>query len=171
MKNVLLIIFILSNYSYLFSQNTQDIKKDQIVQIDETITTIKKSELSSKWKSFAKDTLSPTYIRIDLNNDNKTDLCGFFTGITSGLIIFDDVENNIKTLYQLNFDSTWFKNEKFEAVMFLKKKGQRVTEVNTGKKIKLKNNSIYVKKFDGTEFIITYLDNEFIKIMIKKNWL
>jgi hypothetical protein len=163
MRTTISIALTIINSCYAFSQNSDSTKN---ITIEETVEPYQLSDLAPNWTTYAKSS-NPTHIEIDVNGDGKVDLCGFFKGVKHGLIIFGDIDDKIEILYQFDFDPTWYKNKKFGAVMFLKKKGDTVTEAISGRRIKLENDSIEIKKIDGQEFVITMIDNEFERINTK----
>jgi hypothetical protein len=160
----------------LFGQDSSLVKEKFV--IEETITTIDKLDLFGGWKNFTSDTINPTSITQDLDGDGKLDIAGFFTGIEHGFFIFGNingVDGNMEQLYKfpfanscnLPFDKSWFDQGKFQAVIALVKSGKRIRNIETGSLEKLKYNSVLISKKDGSQFIVTFKDNEWRIIKIK----
>ena len=157
--------YIILIYNIIYPQKNND--SNNLI-IEERISTINKRDLFDNWKNLTSDTINPTFIEADLNNNGACETIGFYEGIETGLFIFENNKNEIVEQYRLLFydHNKWFSNGKFLAVMFLLKKGTRIKIKEKKKPLKLKKNSIRVIMSDKTGFIIVYDKGKYHKINI-----
>lgn len=164
MKDIFIFLFCLIIFNINIAQKLETV--DSI--INETITTIKKEKLFKGWQKLTIDTLSPTFIKVDLNKNGVFETVGLYEGIENGLFIFENNNSILDEKYRLLFYnySKWYSKEKFQAIINLIKQGTKVKNKDTGAFLSLENDSVLIIMNSGDKSVITYMNDKYIKINI-----